>query len=269
MDFSFINELIKSLQANNIYQYTFTGGKVLAFALLVFRFLETFAKDYDALQSKIGNVMSILGYGCVIMSSDWIINSIDNIFAGIEVSMGKTESNLFDQINDRVDSVTDTMFENCSDFSDYLGAIVGTLRLWIGLVIVWVLGLFCKLADLSMTAGYLVQRVFIKELLRFLFPLTIALSTYSGTQKLFHSWILRYIGVFILGISYIGIIKGAGLMEIILLNQFNTDYTQSVNLKFFAGAKEALGLVTVMIVTFSIKIKLFHSITSYVTGMFQ
>ena len=107
------------------------------------------------------------------------------------------------------------------------------------------------------------QRVFILQLLKFLFPLAIALSTYSGTQKLFHSWILRYIGIFILGIAYIGIINGTSLLQRALLNQFGADNSFGDGMSFSAG------ILITMIVTFTIKVKLFSSITSYVMGMFQ
>lgn len=222
MDFSFINELTKALSSTNIFKFTFTGFKVLAFALLSLRVLEAFAKDFDNKEPKIGNLMSILGYGLVIMSSDWIMTTIEDIFSQVDIAMSNTSSDLFVSLNNKVGKKMQSIFEGAEDWWDYIGAITSNLMMVISLLIAWVLGALCKIADLSITAGYLVQRVVIMKLLVLLFPLAVALSTYSGTAKLFHTWILRYIGIFILGIGYIGIINVTEMIQNIIVSQFDT-----------------------------------------------
>lgn len=121
-----------------------------------------------------------------------------------------------------------------------------------------------------MTASYLVQRVIIMKLLVLLFPLAVALSTYSGTAKLFHTWILRYIGMFILGIAYIGIVRGTEIMQGILISQFDTGGgSYGIIGNTIDGGVFGIGILVAMIATFTIKMKLFASVTSYVMGMFQ
>lgn len=270
MDFTFINELSKAVATTNIFMYAFTGGKVLALGLLVFRILEAFTKDFDSKEPKIGNLMSIMGYGLVIMSSDWIMMTIDNIFSSVDVAMSNTSSDLFTQLNDLVNKKLKQIFETSEDWWDYIGAICSNFLTVMGLAFSWIIGACFKLADLSITAGYLIQRLFILKFLQFLFPLTIALSTYTGTAKLFSSWILRYIGVFILGVAYIGIIKITNLLLPLIVKQFDIGSEHygvigdTVN-----GGIFGIGILTAIVVSFTVKVKLFAMVTNYVSNMFQ
>lgn len=272
MDFDFINRLIQILEHNNIFKYAFTGSKVLAFGLLSFRVLEMFAKDFEGKTPKIGNLMSIFGYGLVIMSSDWIMTSIENIFASLDVTMHSTKSDLYEQLLTRVGQEFDDMFHSYDVF-ELIGNLIIGIESVITLIIAMILGALFKIADLSITASYLVQRVFILKLLQFLFPLVVALSTYRGTEKLFHTWILRYIGIFILGIAYIGIINIMPIIQDTLLSQWTT--YNSWNVKGQEVVSEnyndlfAIGILVTVIVVFTIKVKLFSMVTSYVMGMFQ
>lgn len=270
MDFEFINELTKQLSASNIFKYSFAGAKILAFALLIFRVLEAFSKDFDSKDPKIGNIMSLFGYGLIIMSSDWIMTSIEQVFAGVDATMNSTSSDLFSVLNDKVGEKMENIFVGAEDVWDYMGAFFSNIIIIVTLLFTWIIGGLCKLADLSITASYLVQRIFILKLLQFLFPLAVGLATYSGTAKLFSSWILRYIGVFILGIGYIGIINITELLQSTIVAQFDTgggNYGALGNV--IDGSIFSAGILVAMIVTFTVKIKLFGVVTSYITGMFQ
>lgn len=264
MDFAFINELSNMVSSNNIFKFTFTGAKVLAFAILIFKVLETFTKDFEGSEPKIGNLTSILGYGLVIMSSDWIITSIENVFASVQVVMTGTSSDLYVDLNSLVRERYTEMFQDAEDELDMVGIVFSSIPTIVSLIITYLIGGLCKLADMSITASYLIQRLFILKLLKILFPLALALSTYSGTQKLFHTWILRYIGVFVLGIAYIGIIGITSMVQSTLLAQFGSDIGM-----FTDGTSFAVGILVTMIVVFTVKIKLFSVATSYVMGMFQ
>lgn len=263
MDFDFINTLSNQLASSNIFKFTFTGAKVLAFAILIFKVLETFTNNIGEKEIKIGGLTSILGYGFVIMSSDWIITSIENIFAQVDVVMNNSSSILYLDLNRLVIKKIDDMFNGAEDVLDYIGVFMESFMIIISLIVAWIIGGLCKLADMSITASYLIQRLFILKLLKILFPLALALSTYSGTQKLFHTWILRYIGVFILGIAYIGIIGLTTQVQIALSAQFGSDFM------ILDGASFAVGILITMIVTFTVKVKLFAMVTNYVMGMFQ
>lgn len=264
MDFSFINSLMEIFSQNKLFKFTFIGFKTLAFAILIFKVLEIFIKDSEGADPKLGNILSILGYGCVIMSSDWIIIEIENAFTIVDTTIKMTPSNLYEELSTLVDDRYKLMFKEAEDPFDYMGVWFSGLPAIISLIFTYAIGGLCKLADMSITASYLIQRVFIIELLKLLFPLAIALSTYSGTQKLFHTWILRYIGVFILGIAYIGIIHISSLVQIVLLNEFGSDLGG-----FSEGSTFAGGILITMVVVFIVKVKLFAMVTNYVMGMFQ
>ncbi len=270
MDFAFINELTKQLSSSNIFLYSFSGAKILAFALLMFRILEAFSKDFDSKDPKVGSIMSLFGYGLIVMSSDWIMLSIENVFASVDTTMNATSSDLFQNLNDQVSTKMDNIFIGCEDVFDYMGAFFANVIIIVTLLITWLIGGLCKLADMSITASYLIQRIFILKLLQFLFPLAIAFSTYSGTSKLFSGWILRYCGIFILGIGYIGIINITELLQATIIAQFDTgggNYGMMGNT--IDGTVFSTGILVAMIVTFTVKIKLFGVVTSYITGMFQ
>jgi hypothetical protein len=270
MDFTFINALMQQLEGTNIFKYTFAGTKILAFALLTFRILEAFSKDFDSKDPKVGNILSLLGYGLIIMSSDWIMTSIEHVFAGVDTTMNSTSSDLFETLNAQVKKKIDNMFKRAEDVWDYMGIFFSNIVMFVTLLFTWILGGLCKLADLSITASYLVQRIFILKLLQFLFPLAVALSTYNGTAKLFSSWILRYIGVFILGIGYIGIISITEIMQSTIVSQFDTGGgNYGIIGNTVDGTIFSAGILVAMIVTFTIKIKLFGMVTSYISGMFQ
>ncbi|MBQ0152282.1 MAG: hypothetical protein KBS61_05250 [Chryseobacterium sp.] len=270
MDFEFINELTRQLSSTNIFLYSFAGAKILAFALLMFQVLETFSKDFEGKEPKIGNIMSLFGYGLIIMSSDWIMLSIEDVFAGVDTAMSTTSSDLFEQLNSEVAAKLDNIFLGCEDAFDYMGAFFANLIVVVMLLVTWLIGGLCKLADMSITASYLVQRIFILKFLQFLFPLAVALSTYKGTAKLFSTWILRYIGIFILGIAYIGIINITELLQSTIISQFDINSgSYGVIGNTVDGSIFSAGILVAMILTFTIKIKLFATVTSYVSGMFQ
>ncbi len=271
MDFAFITELMNSLNSTKIFKYAFTGSKLLALAILLFKLLETTMRDLDdESNAKYSGALSILGYGLVIMTSDWIMTTIEHIFAGVDVALNTTPSDSFTTLSSDIATKLDTMFEGAEDVFDYAGIAFGNILVIISYVVAMILGALIKMADLSITASYLVVRIFIIQLLIFLFPLAIALSTFSGTQKLLGGIILRYIGVFILGIAYIGIINIMVLVQSSVLNQFDSDTGSSgVVGGAIEGGLFGIGILVAMIVTFTIKIKLLAQVTSYVNGMFQ
>ena len=265
MDFEFINTLIAQLQGQNIFKYTFTGAKVLALAFLCFRFFETYLKNFENESPPVGAVLNVLGYGLIIMSGDWIITSIESLFAGVDTAMQSTSSDLYADLFDTIWIEIQNTFDGCEAWYDYLAAICLDIVSVIFLIIMGILALLCKLADLSVTASFLLQRVFILKLLQFIFPLALAFSTLSKMDNLFYGWIRRYIGIFILGIAYIGIINFAGIVQTSLSNAFaHEEVFPALSFMSFS-----FGTIIAIVVTVAIKIKLFSSVTSYVLSFFS
>lgn len=265
MDFEFINNLMTQLQGQNIFKYGFTGAKALAFAFLAFRFFETYLKNFENDNPPVGSVLNVLGYGLIIMSGDWIMDSIESIFAGVDASMHTTSSDLYTDLMQSLQLEMKSFYDGCEYWYDYIAAtMIGAVSLFLILVAL-LLAVLCKIADLSLTAGFLLQRVFIIQFLKFVFPLALAFSTLNKMDNLFYSWIRRYIGVFILGIAYIGIINFSSLLQTSLNDAFTEEWLIGVGqfTWFSFGA-----IITIIVVT-TVKFKLFSAVTNYVLSYFS
>lgn len=272
MDFSFITDLMSKLDTETLFGDGIKGAKIVALLFLLLRFSEQYVKDnwnWDS-QPKMGGSMSVLGFGFVIMSSDWVIKVIEKAFAGVDEKMKMTGTDLYSKLIEQIDTKFSEAVPigNVDGFLDSLSVIEAFVvqgPYILMLCVAAILAGLCKIADLSITAGYLLQRVFLLELLKFLFPMAIAFSTSSQLGRFFYSWILRYIGVFIMGIAYIGIIKFTTLVGTTLANQFDT----KADVGFTSLTIYSFGLLVTVIVTFTIKVKLFQYVTSYINSMFQ
>lgn len=266
MDFDFINSLMNSLKATNVFNYAFTGSKILALAFLTFRFFETYLKNFDNESPQIGNLLTVAGSGLMIMSGSWIIDSIETIFAGVDAKLSSTSSDLYANLMDDIWIKFRELFAGCEEWYDYIQAVAASFISIIILLVAAVFAMLAKIADLSVTASYLVQRVFILQLLKFVFPLMLAFGNFSKMETMLYSWIKRYMGVFILGIAYIGVINFMGVVQKSLTSAFDdnimgTDSQIIVEFSF--------GTLVAIIVIVTIKIKLLHSVTSYVNGLFS
>jgi len=269
MDFAFINDLMNKIDSNTLFGAGITGAKIVALFFLLLRLLDQYSKDNFDGQPKMGGSLNVLGFGFIIMSSDWVIKAIEKAFAGVDKTMASTQTDLYSKLSEQIwTKYTELIPTGQTGFLDSLAIIEAYISNGFAiamLIVAAVLAGLCKIADLSITAGYLLQRVFILQLLKFLFPLAIAFSTSSQFGKFFYSWIMRYIGIFILGIAYIGIIKFTTMVGLSLANQFDT----KSDIGFTAMSFYSFGLLVTIIVTFTIKVKLFSVVTSYVSNMFQ
>ena len=83
-DFSFINNIRQSIESEDILNYTITGFKAFAIALLGLKYLGKYFQNMDHEEPRLGGFMEVLGAGMIIISADWIIDMIENIFAQIK-----------------------------------------------------------------------------------------------------------------------------------------------------------------------------------------
>src|SRR5690554_105692 len=86
-DFSFINNIRQSIESEDILNYTITGFKAFAIALLGLKYLGKYFQNMDHEEPRLGGFMEVLGAGMIIISADWIIDMIENIFAQIDDSI--------------------------------------------------------------------------------------------------------------------------------------------------------------------------------------
>ncbi|WP_395076789.1 hypothetical protein [Flavobacterium sp.] len=268
MNFEFINELRVLLQTNNIFMFLITGGKTLALALLTFKFLDGIIGQIGDENPKLNTLPKYIAYAFFIVSSDWIVDIIEGAFSMVDLQMGNTSSDLYTELNTAMEEQWNSTMAGCITWYDYLGAALSSVLFVITFVVAQLLMVLCKIADLSITTGYLLVRVFLIQFMKMVFPLIIALSTLDITKDLLGRWIKKYIGLFVLGIAYIGILHFTSLMQTALISQFR----QANGDGLFTGVELnafTFGMIVTIIVVFTVKVKLFQSVTSYVSNLFS
>ena len=269
MDFTFIEHLRLYLENSDVFGWKFIMGgcKALALALLLFKILEVFVSSTlhtDEQAPRVASLFNIFGYAFFIMSSDWIVGAIESMFSMIDSNMYGTPSNLYVELAMAIEQHNDDLLDKIG-FLDMLSMPIDTiLTLFYGALLSFLITLL-KIADLAMTAGYLIARLFLLQLMKLLFPLVIALSTLDITKDLLGKWIKRYIGLFLLGLAYIGIINFCSALQDALLLQFKTyESGELMGMGHFI-----YGACITVVVVFTFKVKMFGTATSYINSLFS
>ncbi len=112
------------------------------------------------------------------------------------------------------------MIEGATSWKDYLSLFLTNLTFFIGYGITLFLMGILKVADMSMVSGYLLSRIFLLQVMKFLFPIAVAFSSLKQTSGLLGKWIRMYIGISLLGIVYIGILGFCALAATTLQSSF-------------------------------------------------
>lgn len=261
MDFNFINLLIRELDDTNIFKYTFVGFKMLAFGIITLKFIDKFIKSIGKEDLPIGEFLSLLGVMLLIGSSDFLISSIEQVFNGVQKEISVTDSGNIEQVISELQNKRKTMFKEADQWYDYLTLFIEDSFTIFTNAILLIVVMILKIVDLSVTVSYLLLRVFYLQLLKFVFPIVLALSTLDVNLNFLQSWIKRYIGIYLLGIAYIGIMSFTTLIIKTLSFELTWDILPLTS--------DGLGMLVVAIVVINMKIKLFSNVTSYTTGMFQ
>ena len=267
MDFTFIEELRRLLEQENVFGWNFllSGCKAMALALLLFKLLNTYISDFDTETPKVGNIFNLIGYACIIMSCDWIIGFIELCFSKIDTMVATTPSNLYARMNTIIGEQMESYNNDDIGFFDMT---IDLILSAVFCVIFNVVSFIFYVADMAMTCSYLLTRVFLIQLLKLLFPLVIALSTLDITKDLFGRWIKKYIGQLILGLAYIAIINFTNVVQELLVAQFLSDSGGN-----FASigymSPTFVGCLITTVVVFTAKFKMFSMVTSYITNFFS
>jgi hypothetical protein len=271
MNFQFIDTLRELLNGSNIFQFIIVGAKSFALAMIMFKIIDNFIVNMgsDQQNAKLNNLPSILAYAFFIVSSDWIIDTIESTFSVVDVAMGNTSSDLYTELNMSLTDQYDRITANATDFFDLIAIYASSITFFVFYFIALILMLLCKIADLSVTSGYLLSRLFLITLMKFIFPIVIALSTLKMTEDLLAKWIKRYIGLFVLGIAYIGIINFASLVQKALQDQFTTSAGEGLLEGINSLNVFSVGMLITIIVVFTMKVKLFATATSFITSFFS
>ncbi|NJM78998.1 MAG: hypothetical protein HC854_04040 [Flavobacterium sp.] len=266
MDFDFIQELLVLLQTNNIFKMVITGSKTLAIVLLIFRFLDTTIRNMGEDNHKYLSLPTFVAYAFFIVTSDWIPNIIEDSFVSLDTAMAWTNNDIYTQLNDSLVEQWDSVMDGCEDWMDYIGVIASSITFVIFYIIAVLLASICSVADLSLTASYLLIRIFLIQLMKVIFPIIIAYSTLDITKDLLGKWIKRYTGLMLLGLAYLGIVNFTYLVQDALQKQFvlSNDFDTGTQLNHYA-----FGLIITIIVVFTVKVKLFRESTSFISNLFS
>jgi hypothetical protein len=274
MDYDFINQVVSRLNSNPVFTTVITGAKAMALSLLLLKILNTYMttlEEHDGVP-KMGSILQLVGFGFFIVGSDWIIDLIEQVFSGFSFSI--SSENPFDEsykkAKEYYSHVTKKpeggdVFTDIKFFASYIpNAIMAGIVVIISLVLM--------LLDFAVTAVYLLQRLFLLQLFKFLFPFAIALSTTKGFEDMLPRWVKIYIGLFVLGIAYTAIYQFCGIIQDVvqplLEKQFQIKYDPGTDtlptIENVFGASCATILLMLML-----KLGLMGAVTKEVRGFFN
>ncbi|MEN9919750.1 MAG: hypothetical protein RL662_2186 [Bacteroidota bacterium] len=264
-----IYQTIESSLSTGIFNYVISGGKSLAFVILGVRMLDAWSsnvdfKDKGDILPSIDAVVKVFGSIFIIFASSFIMETIEKAFSNVNSTLAFADSDEY--INMAFSAVTflDEFFESAEMWWDYVGLFFSGLLGVIGAVITILVACLVSIADFVVTIGYLLQRYFIYLFLQFLFPLAVAFSTFPQMENLFWGWVKRYIGVFILGIAYLGVFQAINIIGDVILQLDASDFYGKL-----AGTMKMLFSCAYIILIFGIKKKLLESVTNFVWSYFN
>lgn len=262
MNFDFINELRKTLEGHNIFSYSLTSIIILANVFIIMKMIIVVLKASVEEKFDYMQLVRMGGYILLVSSYSTIIDLFENLFTEIEKYLSVKEDDFYSTIMYNVELKFTSSVKDL-DAWDMLFGPIDLLCALLYYLVFLALAALCKIADLSMTAAYLLQRIFIIELLKFLLPVAVVLSLWEKWENMLMSWLKRYFSMVVLGLAYVGIINFIALVRDALQSQFDVTGTISDLSQYM------MGTIIVVIVCFTVKVKLFASVTSYIQGYFS
>ena len=272
LGYDFINQVADSINTNPIFTTVITGAKAMALSLLLLKILNTYIttlEEHDGVP-KIGRILQLVGFGFFIVGSDWIINIIEQVFSGFSFALPDSVKGEFPKGAEEYLKKVQTPPENSDilpDIKFYLALIPNSL---LGIIIV-ILEILLYILDVGVTAIYFLQRLFLLQLFKFLFPFAIALSTTKGFEDMLPRWVKIYIGLFVLGIAYLAIYNFSGIVYKFLQSAIEDSFSiggdkpnhipSAINMIFSTcGA---------LLICFLLKLGLMGAVTKEVRGFFN
>jgi hypothetical protein len=269
MNYEFIDTIRQNLESENIFIYGIIGAKMCAMLLLIFSVLEKWGKNAMGDGNPLPDLFSIFGFAALIISSDFIFTTIEGIFSSINNTVAGVDDTMYSDLMGILNEDYMLMMEGADGALELLAVVLSNLMFFLGYIIVLLVSGIVLLADMSMVCGYLLTRVFLLELLQFLFPIAVALSTLKVTSGLLGKWVRIYIGVSLLGAVYIGIIKFCSLVTIALQKSFQAGERADFWDSFLNLHSSAWAAIITIIVVFTVKAALFSKATSFINSYFN
>ena len=266
MDYSWLTELNQVISQTKVFSFTIIGAKSLAMTLLLFKIIGNFLQTGENPEApKIGGIISIIGYGLIIVGSDWVVNAIETMFSSVDVSVA-AQHPLKDDALKRYLLELDKIADQYSGL-DYIGFYLSLIPLYLTAGLMTFTKMFLDILDMAVVGMYLIQRVFLIQLFKVIFPFAIALSTTKGFEDMLSRWIKIYIGLFVLGIGYMGIMKFSDIIYDFVQSKANVQMSD-------IGYDTDLGVifaytVGALLISFMVKLGLFAIVTKEIRGYFS
>lgn len=267
IDYTWVSSVQNEINNNSIFAYTITGAKSLAMAFLLFKIMGHFLQTAENEERPpIGGLINIIGFGLIIVGSDFIVNSIEQLFSGIEVDVAQMN-------NHNTMSPAARQLKLINEVAENMGALqkiafyFAVMPNYGGAMMLFMVGSVLHLIDVAITSVYLLQRVFLIQLFKFIFPLALAFSTLDKMSDMLYRWIKIYIGLFVLGIAYIAIIKFSVIVYDTLANI--VDVNVGTILLTTEMSKVVMAELGALVVAFAVKIGLMGFVTKEVRSYFN
>ena len=266
IDYNWISEVQQNVESSSIFGAGILGGKALAMAFLLFKIIGNFLQTAENEEKPpIGGLINIIGFGLIIVGSDFIITTIESLFSGIEIEVASMNN------NNTISAAKTQLYYIATQTSDMdtfdtIDFYFSSLHIIFGLVLTYFVSLILHFIDVAVTSMYLLQRVFLIQLFRLIFPLAIAFSTLDKMSDMFYRWIKIYIGLFILGIAYIGIVKFSVIIYNTLYNKIDVNVNSQLDVEMASVMFADIGI---LLIVFSVKIGLMGFATKEIRSFFN
>lgn len=265
MDYSWLADLNKVASNAKLFSVAIVGAKSLAMTFILMRIIGNFLQTAEGETPKIGGIMNIIGFGLLIVSSDWIVNAIESMFAGVDIGLTVVGPKQGDALKTYLAKIEEGVAQK--DVWDRISFYIELLPLYITTGLMTFAQEILKILDMAVVSMYLVQRVFLIQLFKVIFPFAVAFSTLSADGEKLKRWINIYIGLFFLGIAYAAIIKFSDILFKFIQTKIGLNITQIAYdtplTSIFAYTVGAL------LISFMVKLSLFSLVTREVRNFFN
>ncbi|MDF0720863.1 hypothetical protein P0M11_12720 [Kaistella sp. PBT33-4] len=266
MDYSWLIDLNKLISSTTLFSVTVVGAKSLAMTIILIRVVSNFLITGENPEApKIGGIMNIIGYGLLIVGSDWIVNAIETMFAGIDLSLTTPQALPDGAIKQYLSKIEEGVSE--MDVFDKMSFYISLLPLYLTAGLMTFFQELLRILDMGVVGMYLVQRVFLLQLFKVIFPFAIAFSTIKNDPDMLLRWVKIYIGLFFLGVAYTAILKFTDTIFTFVqerigltINQINYDTDLRLLFGYSIGA---------LLISFMVKFSLFAIVTREVRNFFN
>ena len=88
IDYNWILDVQKNINASSLFGAGIVGAKSLAMAFLLFKIMGHFLSTAENSEKPpIGGLINIIGFGLIIVGSDFIITKIESMYSNIDIDV--------------------------------------------------------------------------------------------------------------------------------------------------------------------------------------